>query len=826
MAKNKFILILSIFVLLLSLNIISASDTDNVTTDIKKIQGNAITAKDNVKQAQHNVFYVDSKSAGGNGSKGNPYNTINDDNLGKMSENSTVYVAKGRYLINSTKFNKNISIIGENRDEVIFVPSGSSSAFFIEKQNRVVLKNFTLRDFQSDSNPAITNNGTLLIENLNLINNVGTTTKNNGGSIINNGNLTVKNTIFEKNMASFGAAIYNTASMSIVNSTFDENSIYNVGGAIYSIRGNATVYDSVFRKNRAVSGAAIYNAFGYLYVDNTDFIENNAEHFFGGAIYSTGITVTNNSLFDSNHANMDGGAITTTNNFTIINSTFVENYANENGGAIENVPWSENENGNLTIINSTFTENSASKGGVIINYGKVESVGDPAKVTARGCLFDSNTADIGGVIYNEQYVDMENNAFIDNSALECNVIYTLKDSLIDSINANWWGTNNPRKEDIGALPDNWVVMNFTSKSNLRANRTLTLIVSLNTLSNGKKISESLPLRKVIFSAKASRFDKKSLPIYSIVKNRVYYSGDVLSARIDGQRLTLKATRTAIKITINPVRNAKYKDSILIAGKFMDVNGKVLKNSLLNLNINGKKVNVKTDSSGVYRYSFKNNLTGTNNVSVSYHGNDLYNANTSSYSFNVSRRGVVLLFDKVSVVRFKENVTVTGRFCDDSGHGLLNSNVRITVNDKSVLVKTGSAGRFSYTFKALCTGVNNISASYMGNNNYGANSTGLTFKVLKQYLRLSITPIKNAVMGDSIRIKGKLTDRKGHPLMNSNVKIKLNNNSFTVKTNAFGEYSRVVKVNVLGINYLTVSHMGNSNYVANSTGTTFVVSRGK
>ena len=139
----------------------------------------------------------------------------------------------------------------------------------------------------------------------------------------------------------------------------------------------------------------------------------------------------------------------------------------ENGGAIENVPWSATENGNLTIINSSFIENAAGgNGGVIMNYGKIEAVGEIATVTVRNSLFEANSATNGGVIYNEQYLDFQYNVFLDNEAEEYWVVYS-DENMIKSLDNNWWGNNNPVVDEIGVMPKNWIILTFTNAFTLK-----------------------------------------------------------------------------------------------------------------------------------------------------------------------------------------------------------------------------------------------------------------------------------------------------------------------------------------------------------------------
>lgn len=823
MKNNKILLILCFIILLLSLNSISANIQNDTTStnDIQKV--NEITQ---VKQAQ--TIYVDTNTDSNieDGSKNNPYKNINNENLEKITSNTTIHVAKGTYKINPANITKDITIIGENQKEVIFTSDNSTSIFSIQKGSNVHFKNFTIKDFTSNTNAAITNYGNLALEDMQLYNNIGTTGANMGGSILNNGNLTIINTTFEKNTASFGAAIYNNANATIRNSSFVDNNIYNVGGAIYSNRGNLTVDDSYFTLNRAVSGAAIYSAFGNLKVNNTVFYDNDAERFFGGAIYSTGIAITSNSLFDSNHATKDGGAITTTSNFTIINCTFTENFANENGGAIENVPWTEDENGNLTIINSTFIENAATLGGAIVNYGKIESVGEPATVTARNCIFDSNTADRGGTIYNEQYVDMQYNVFTGNEAKEGNVIYTVNDSLVRSLDNNWWTTNNPTMEDIGFMPQKWVVMNFTNTTSLYINKTSILKVSLNTLNDGTSIKTTLPARKVTFSAKMSTFDKDNMVIMGSVENTVQAMEDDIAAEIDNQIISLRPTKapTPTIITVNPIKQSYYKDTITINGKFMDTNKKALINTLLKITINNKTVTTKTNNKGIYSYEYKTTKIGSNNINVSYHGNSKYEANKTSTQFKVNKKNVKITLNNIKTSYYKDKITISGKFTDINEHILQNSNIQLNINNKKIIIKTNNKGIFTYKFTATKTGLNKLTATYKGNSNYNKNTTTTTFNIAKKPVHIVLNNIKIVNYKDKVVISGKFEDKNNHTLLNTRINLNIDGKKVTVVTNKKGTFNYTYKTNKTGTVRVTASFNGNNNYSKTSITKKFTVKK--
>ncbi|MBF0446139.1 MAG: right-handed parallel beta-helix repeat-containing protein, partial [Magnetococcales bacterium] len=99
--------------------------------------------------------------------------------------------------------------------------------------------------------------------------------------------------------------------------------------------GIVKIKNSVFYKNTANYGGAIYNNSNELLIDSCVFIENSAVH--GGAIRmrKTGATISNCRFFD-NYASTDGGAIKIVSNSSVkvYSSIFKGNRAKSSGGAV------------------------------------------------------------------------------------------------------------------------------------------------------------------------------------------------------------------------------------------------------------------------------------------------------------------------------------------------------------------------------------------------------------------------------------------------------------------------------------------------------------
>lgn len=252
--------------------------------------------------------------------------------------------------------------------------------------------------------------------------------------------IAISNTVFENNSATgsgYGGSIFaQDGTITIDNSTFNNNIASWDGGAIST----ATPYggspdsgpklvinNSIFENNTAneYSGGAI-GLYSEAEINNTRFIGNNAGGHDpadstdgGGAIYlgGWGQLTMNNSYFSGNSSNRGGAigttdaGIGTTHYFNISNTTFENNEATLQGGAIFSKFTNDNAGNLSTIIGSTFTNNKAgTDGGAIYNKGTIN---------IDNSTFNSNSAQNGGGFFNEEnaVANFGNNVnFTNNSA--------------------------------------------------------------------------------------------------------------------------------------------------------------------------------------------------------------------------------------------------------------------------------------------------------------------------------------------------------------------------------------------------------------------------
>lgn len=236
------------------------------------------------------------------------------------------------------------------------------------------------------------------------------------GGIINEGNLTVNNSIISANMG-FGG-ILNNATLILNNSTISNNSwhgIYNNslgqltlssstvannidlvggssigGGGIANAGGTVIINNSAITKNTAYRGAGIYNSWGTLTINNSTISSNASLDRGGGIANDTGGTVIlNNSTISDNNGGIFGGGI---NNFgtLILNSTTVSaNYAYQYGSGIYN--------GNTTTLqNSALAGNASAQLGSDC-AGTLSSLGYNLIGSTANCSFVNTTGDLVNV---------------------------------------------------------------------------------------------------------------------------------------------------------------------------------------------------------------------------------------------------------------------------------------------------------------------------------------------------------------------------------------------------------------------------------------------
>ncbi len=231
----------------------------------------------------------------------------------------------------------------------------------------------------------------------------------NGGAIANSFNNTqISNTVFEKNEAINGGAVYN-------------QSLYNTNNQAQETDkgGDIKFADVTFDGNKAsTNGGAIFNdANTNAELSGTVVFSGNEAGNAGGAIFvadaSSSMEIASGAVFKSNSAKLGGAIYNKGNLGTLDGVTFEDNTAETNGGAILN----SNGGKIASITNSIFKNNTSTNGGGAAIYNKGGEIAEISNTVFEGNIAEKGN---GGAIFNggttAANITLDNVQFIGNQA--------------------------------------------------------------------------------------------------------------------------------------------------------------------------------------------------------------------------------------------------------------------------------------------------------------------------------------------------------------------------------------------------------------------------
>ena len=307
-----------------------------------------------------------------------------------------------------------------------------------------------------------------------------------GGAIIaTHSNISIRNSIFERNRAEAGGAIYaeQECIIAIEDTTFINNQAFKLlqsptddpsqamGGVLYQESGSIQITNCQFTNNSAPgwNGGALYSYKSNVFIEASQFMNCTANY--GAILFSyNGSVSMNSSQFDRNTATWGGVMYSSNSNVLIDRSQFSNNRATI-GGIIDSL------NSSVTFNDCQFDLNQATWGGVLhlMEHSKATITGsqfNSSRATTRGAVFYSNTSDImiqtsqfynnsaageeytqGGVLFSlSGNVLINSSQFYNNAALRGGVLDCISSNI--SINGSRFHAN---KATFGG-----VIASFTS----------------------------------------------------------------------------------------------------------------------------------------------------------------------------------------------------------------------------------------------------------------------------------------------------------------------------------------------------------------------------
>jgi hypothetical protein len=243
-----------------------------------------------------------------------------------------------------------------------------------------------------------------------------------GGGVVNEGALTLIDTIVTGNVADAGGGIYNAGTLTTKRAVVSHNSVdgsYEAGGGLLNT-GSASLVDSIVSHNDAFRGGGITNR-GSLDVLRGQVSTNSAN--VGGGILNEGGAITirggkitdNEAFWDAGRGGGGGGIANPDGNVLVRTTLIADNNAYDGGGIF---------NGDtFTLMTSSVSGNTGNvgggpggSGGGILNSGSL-SLLHAARVT-ENTLLPGGIGD-GGGLFNTGDVTLKASAIADNTPNDC-----------------------------------------------------------------------------------------------------------------------------------------------------------------------------------------------------------------------------------------------------------------------------------------------------------------------------------------------------------------------------------------------------------------------
>ena len=263
----------------------------------------------------------------------------------------------------------------------------------------------------------------------------------------------------------------------------------------------------------------------------------------------------------------------------------------------------------------------------------------------------------------------------------------------------------------------------------------------------------------------------------------------------------KFTVNKISTSISAVYDAANKE--ITATLTNDATGKAISNTNVKFSLNGATTTVKTNSKGQAKLSTSDLPSSDYTATVSYAGNSKYKSSKTTVDITSGKADI-----SISAVYDAANKMVTATLTNNAtGKTITNVNVNVDINGVSSAAKSNSKGQVIVSDVTSGT----VTISYAGNSKYNPASTTL---VVSDKTDVVISADYDASNNEIIAT---LTNSAtGKAIANTNVKVNLNGEDYTAKTDSKGQAKVSASGLPLGTYTATISYAGNSKYNPAST----------
>ena len=500
----------------------------------------------------------------------------------------------------------------------------------------------------------------------------------------------------------------------------------------------------------------------------------------------------NNKAGNPNDGTGRGGAIYNSGeSFNISNSTLTNNTAYKDGAAIYN------NHGVVVVEENNFIANNAPKNG------------EPIKIAegSQNVKIEDNIGDDTTAYTNTIYTNTTGQG---SARVVGNVFYDEKVNTTLTISSN---NTNPYVYDVINLTFHLTDMNNKNLSNqyidIKINNQ---VQTLQTNQYGIAYLEYIPVNNQTITVNASHPETTS---YN-------YSTRSILIPVEKINTTLNISKSDEMVYVNKTFN--------ITVELLDVDKNGVKDANITLTIKNttdtlQTYNNLTGENGKLIYPVTVNCNDTITVEAKYaNESTVYKDASATLEFDVEYEQLNTTIEATinnTQPYVNDTINITYTLKDQLGYTLPGQNILVTIKDQTNTITTNTDGIASIEYTPTNNQTTTITATYKANKPYQENSTTIQITANKIDTQLTLTVSNTTPINNTpINITATLTDTDGNKLANQNITIKVSDKTFTVKTNNNGVATQTYTPTTLGIQTITVTYKGDSQYI-NSTATTSI-----
>ncbi|KZX15838.1 bacterial Ig-like domain protein [Methanobrevibacter cuticularis] len=228
----------------------------------------------------------------------------------------------------------------------------------------------------------------------------------------------------------------------------------------------------------------------------------------------------------------------------------------------------------------------------------------------------------------------------------------------------------------------------------------------------------------------------------------------------------------------------------------------------NVTIGGQSRNVTfVNGTGIFN-GFNYGQLGNQNLSISFASTDDYNA--TSTNLNTNFKDNVNLDVTANDVTYGDNLTIVINATTPNGTAILDGVYEVIINNITYNVTfTNGIGRVNIT--GLDANEYTYTIVFKESSNYTESDDNVNFIVSKSGTIINIDLPSDAVYGENSTIAGNITDANGNLINGTyNITVTINGIEYNV-TVIDGSWNLTIPNTIVGLNTITVTYSGDSNY---------------